>query len=66
MKVSLANDTDTKRTSAIAFAASSRDMRSDGFKSLDPIGGGRADPVDIAYEGLQLGGGQAMSQTKPI
>ena len=71
MKVSLADDTDTvldiKHTSATAFVASSRDMRSDRFKSLDPIRGGGADPVDIAYKGLQLelGGGQAMSQTKP-
>ena len=58
----------TKYTSVTAFVASSIDMRSDGFKLLDPIGGGGADPVDIACsdKGLQLGGGQAMSQTKPI
>lgn len=54
----------TKRTSVAAFKASSRDMRSDKLKSLDPIGGGGADPVDIACsdKGLQLGGDQAMSQ----
>ena len=51
----------TKHTSAAAFNASSRVRRSD---RLDSIRGGGADPVDIACsdKGLQLGGGQAMSQ----
>ena len=55
----------TKRTSAAAFATSSRVRRSDRLKSLDPKrGGGGADPVDIdcSDKELQLGGGQAMSQ----